>query len=136
MKNVDDSFKNKVLAYFAYYFLTPLPLSISVLGSIFLAFVASDNSGIKMFVVFLSVYLLWFFFLCLNFSLGADLGYFELYLLSFFPTFVYVYLYVFRYYIPSLSQTDGRSFRFLAVCGWFFFTRGFIFLEERRRYFF
>jgi hypothetical protein len=132
-----DSPRNKALPYFIYYFLTLLPLAISVLGSIFLAFLVSDDNKISMSGAFLCVYLLWFLLLCLNFSLGANLGYFELHLLSFFPIFVYVYLYAFRYYIPPPppSTSGGRYFQALALYGWFFFSRGFIFLEERRHSF-
>jgi hypothetical protein len=133
VKNVDDFFKNKVLAYFAYYFLTPFPLSTSLLGNYFLAGLGSDVGDVRISIVFITVYSLWFFYLCLNFFLcGADGNPLELCLLAMIPGFIYAYLYFYCYHNDELYPKPDRPYS-LFVAIWLIFSKSIIFLEDRRR---
>jgi hypothetical protein len=134
---MDDSFKRKASLYFIYYYLTPLPLVISMLGQIFLALTGSENSGVGVGVVFITLCLLWFFLLCVNFFVcNADGNPFELYVLSIIPALIYSYLYSVCYR-KEISFEGGdanvalRNYR-LVIAVWLIYGKSIIFLEDRR----
>jgi hypothetical protein len=126
---MDDSFESKMTSYFFYYFCTPIPLVISVLTSLFLAWAALGDSLGGILSTFFNVYLLWILLLCLNFFLcGAGAGWTGLSLLPIVPAVLYM-----NRYASADTFLLARGYASLFLMTWYIFNRIFIFLEERRR---